>query len=203
MDGPAQTSAPSDAVRLRPLRPGDRGRFLQWMQSPEVRRHYLGIGAGGHVVDDPEWIPGQATAAEGARRPALGTGRPAGCMVRAIETADGRLLGWIELRDVNWRRRSGEMRICLGDPTTWGCGYGTAAIRLFLHRAFSVWGLCGIHLRVATWNERAVRAYERCGFRREARLCAGHRMADGLEDLWLMTVEAGSAQVRAAIGGRS
>ena len=198
MNGLVQTSAPSTEVRLRPVRPEDRPRFLEWLQEPEVRRHYLGIGAAGRFAGDLDWVPGHASTVRGAGRPAIGTARPAGHMVRAIDTADGILLGWIELRDVNWRRRSGELRICLGDPRTWGCGYGTAAIRLFLDQAFSVWGLRGVHLRVATWNERAIRAYERCGFRREARLCAGRRSSDGLEDLLLMTAEAGGRRVEAA-----
>lgn len=167
-------------VCLRPLRAEDRPRLLQWLSQPEVRRHYLGSAAWDDR--DGDWVPGAGGRA--------GAQRPGGILARAIDGPDGSLLGWVELRDVNWRRRSGELRICLGDPATWGRGYGTAAIRLFLQQAFSDWGLRGVHLRVAAWNERAIRAYVRCGFRPEARLRAGRRRADGLEDLLLMTVEA-------------
>ena len=200
VDGAALGGDGAAAVRLRPLRPEDHGRFLEWMRDAEVRRHYVGEPGCTDVGEGCfDWVPGAGGEAR-ARAGSPGTSGLAGYLVRSIERADGSLLGWVELRDVNWRRRTGELRICLGDPGTWGCGYGSAALRLFLAQAFGDWGLAGVHLRVATWNVRAVRAYERCGFRREARLRAGRRRQDGLEDLWLMTV-VGEArpQARAAL----
>lgn len=202
--GPGLGAAPggeASAVRLRPLRPEDHGRFLDWMRDAEVRRHYVGEPGSTDVGEGCfDWVPGAAGREARARVGSPGTSGPAGYLVRSIERADGSLLGWVELRDVNWRRRTGELRICLGDPGTWGCGYGSAALRLFLAQAFGDWGLAGVHLRVATWNVRAVRAYERCGFRREARLRAGRRRQDGLEDLWLMTVVgAARPEARAAL----
>ncbi len=169
-------------VRLRCIRPADVDRFLVWAGDSEVRRHYL--GAPGDSDGDPRsWVPQAGPASR-----ALRDWRPAGQVVRVIESADGLPLGWVELRDLNWRRRSGELRICLGERACWGRGLGTAALRLFLAEAFDAWGLESVHLRVATWNVRAVRAYRRCGFRRTGRLSAGDRA--GAEDLWLMTLSA-------------
>jgi RimJ/RimL family protein N-acetyltransferase len=178
-------------VAIRPLCPGDASRFLEWAADPEVRRHFLGENAPAGGLD---WVPGSPGPA------GIGTSRPASHVVRAIVErgpAGERLLGWVELRDLNWRRRTGELRICLGDPATWGRGCGTAALRLFLDQAFGTWNLASIHLRVATWNTRAVRLYERCGFRREARLLAGRHEADGIEDLWLMTAHGAAWRMRA------
>lgn len=186
-------------VRLRPLLPGDAERFAAWARDVEVRRCYLGTQAVTARPPDPrEWVPGLARwpAAPGAgldggadgHRPAAGLRRDV--IARAIETLQGQPLGWIELRDANWRRRSGELRVCLGDPATWGQGYGTEAIGQFLTLAFGRWRLHSVHLRVATWNVRAVRAYERCGFRRVGLLRAGRHARDGLEDLWLMLAQA-------------
>lgn len=163
-------------VRLRRLGPGDTDQFAQWLADPEVQRHFCGRD-------------GQADALPSPTRAA----RPAGQMVRAIESDEGHLLGWIELRDINWRRRSGELRICLGAPETWGRGYGSAALRLFLEQAFGQWRLDSVHLRVATWNVRAIRAYEHCGFRRLGCLRAGVRERDGAEDLWLMSATSGQS----------
>lgn len=162
-------------IRLRRLGPGDTDQFARWLADPEVRRHFCGRDEESDAVPGPGRAP-----------------RPAGQMLRAIESEDGHLLGWIELRDINWRRRSGELRICLGAPETWGRGYGTAALRVFLAQAFDDWRLDSVHLRVATWNVRAIRAYERCGFRRLGRLRAGERERDGAQDLWLMTATPGS-----------
>ncbi len=173
-------------VRLRPLRPEDSDVFLRWAADPEVRRHYLGSEGVAGADAAADWVPCCGEAVSPLGRSASHRERPAGHVVRAVETAAGQLLGWVELRDLNWRRRSGELRICLGDPATWGRGYGGAALSGFLELAFGAWRLRSVHLRVAVWNARAIRAYERCGFRREARLWAGKRTAEGIQDLWLM-----------------
>lgn len=177
-------------------------RFRQWAQNADLRRHFLGAAAAAapRAAEGPDWVPRAAgdpaaarTKAAGSRTGALGTSRPASHVVRTIELAlpeGALLLGWVELRDLNWRRRTGELRICLGDPATWGRGYGAAAMELFLRHAFEAWNLRSVHLRVAVWNVRAVRLYGRCGFRREARLVAGRHARDGVEDLWLMRLDA-------------
>ena len=178
----AQEARSDVAVRLRKVSTEDLERFTRWMEDAEVRRHFSGRAQ---------------SASPTPLLPAPGS-RPAANVARAIESYDGRLLGWVELRDVNWRRRSGELRICLGERDTWGCGYGSAALQLFLDLAFNEWHMTSIHLRVATWNERAIRSYERCGFRRTGRLRAGGRERDGLQDLWLMTATAPADTRRAA-----
>jgi RimJ/RimL family protein N-acetyltransferase len=180
-------------VRLRHMQPGDVVRFAAWAADVELQRLYLGRHAAGR--DPTDWVPGLSG------RPAPGRSPTARCgyLLRVIETVDGRLLGWVELRDTNWRRRSGELRICLGDRSTWGMGYGSEALRLFLELAFARWGLDSVQLRVATWNLRAVRAYERCGFRREGRLWAGRHAGEGLEDLWLMRLDAARFAARGAV----
>ncbi len=169
------------AVRLRPLRGSDPQEFERWGDDPEVRRHYLGRSSD---LASVRWLPGPLSGAQ------IGTSRPAARIVRAIEGSEGDLLGWVELRDLNWRRRSGELRICLGRPATWGQGLGTAALKSFLWEAFGVLRLRSVHLRVATWNLRALRAYEKAGFRKEACLVAGRRREDGIDDLWLMSISA-------------
>lgn len=168
-------------VRLRPLRGSDRQEVERWGDDPEVRRHYLGRSSD---LAPERWLPGPFPGAQ------IGTSRPAARIVRAIEGPEGDLLGWVELRDVHWRRRTGELRICLGRPATWGQGLGTAALQSFLWEAFGLFRLRSVHLRVATWNLRAVRAYEKVGFRKEACLVAGRRREDGIDDLWLMSISA-------------
>ncbi len=176
-------------VRLRHMLPSDVTRFQDWAADQELRRLFLGAHAAERVADPGDWLPGLGGHGMPGRHPM------ARCayLLRVIETLDGLVLGWVELRDTNWRRRSGELRICLGDRATWGRGYGTDALRQFLELAFAEWRLRSVQLRVAIWNVRAVRAYERCGFRREARLRAGRHERDGLEDLWLMRVDAPGA----------
>ncbi|HYF91487.1 MAG TPA: GNAT family N-acetyltransferase [Symbiobacteriaceae bacterium] len=100
------------------------------------------------------------------------------CRTWAIETLDGRLIGELELAHLNWRNSSSELRICIGDKDYWGHGYGTDAIRASLDAAFGAMGLESVYLRVFVTNIRAIRAYEKLGFRRRAVLEPSIRRQD-------------------------
>jgi RimJ/RimL family protein N-acetyltransferase len=88
--------------------------------------------------------------------------------VRRLE--DDRLLGDIVL-DVNcWNTGDAFVGIGLGDRELWGRGYGTEAMQLLLRFAFTEVNLRRVTLTVFEYNPRAVRAYEKAGFRHEGRL---------------------------------
>ena len=59
--------------------------------------------------------------------------------------------------------------ISLGEHDAWGQGYGTEATRLMLGLAFDSIGLHRVGLSVFSFNERAIRSYEKAGFRLEGR----------------------------------
>lgn len=96
----------------------------------------------------------------------------------AIETMEGRLIGELELAQVNWRRGSAELRICIGEKDCWGCGYGSDALQATLNLAFERYGLRSVYLRVFASNVRAIRLYKRVGFRTEASLEPSERRGD-------------------------
>lgn len=100
------------------------------------------------------------------------------CKAMAIETADGRLIGELEFEQINWRRGSAELRICIGEKAYWSQGLGTDALRSALRLAFCHWGLRTVYLRVFAHNLRAIRSYEKCGFRREGYLAPSERRGD-------------------------
>ncbi len=60
--------------------------------------------------------------------------------------------------------------IIIGDKTAWGKGYGTAAVREVLRKGFEEMDLRRIFLETFSANTRAIRCYERCGFRHEGLL---------------------------------
>jgi len=63
--------------------------------------------------------------------------------------------------------RSGELGISIGDREYQGKGYGSEALGLLLEYGFATLGLHRIQLFVYANNPRAIRCYEKCGFRRE------------------------------------
>lgn len=60
--------------------------------------------------------------------------------------------------------------IGIGEPEFWGQGYGTEAMSLILRYAFMELNLRRVSLDVFEYNPRAVRSYEKAGFKHEGRL---------------------------------
>ncbi|MGE5251478.1 MAG: GNAT family N-acetyltransferase [Bacteroidota bacterium] len=88
--------------------------------------------------------------------------------IRALE--DGCLLGDIELEITDWNRREAFVGLGIGPSEFRGKGYGTEAMQLALEYAFLELNLNRVTLNVFEYNPRAVRSYEKAGFRHEGRM---------------------------------
>jgi RimJ/RimL family protein N-acetyltransferase len=66
------------------------------------------------------------------------------------------------------RKKDGwyETQIIIGDKKYWGQGYGSEAIKLLLEEAKKML-IAKIYLEVRPDNVRAIRSYEKCGFKKE------------------------------------
>jgi len=83
----------------------------------------------------------------------------------AIETLDtGKYIGGCGINAVNWKIRAAELEIFIGDKDYRGKGYGTDAMEVLIDFCFSEMNLNKIILMVHSFNERALRCYEKCGF---------------------------------------
>ena len=80
-----------------------------------------------------------------------------------------RLIGTCAFSQLDAENGSALYHITIGESDAWGQGYGTEATQLMLDHAFGTLGLHRIALFVFEFNERAVRAYQRCGFVVEGR----------------------------------
>lgn len=78
---------------------------------------------------------------------------------------DLRPIGMTMLFDIQWPDRTAEFGIFIGEEDCRDKGYGTEATLLTLDQAFTGLGLENVLLRVFSFNERAIRAYTRAGFR--------------------------------------
>ncbi|MDX6485583.1 MAG: [ribosomal protein S18]-alanine N-acetyltransferase [Gaiellaceae bacterium] len=84
--------------------------------------------------------------------------------LRAVVDDDGALIGFF-----NFVREDDEVRIGLGiRPDLTGRGLGSQFIEAGLAYATAEWSPRRFRLWVAAWNERALRAYRRAGFREVA-----------------------------------
>jgi RimJ/RimL family protein N-acetyltransferase len=91
-------------------------------------------------------------------------------LTMAIHERDtNRLIGSCAFSQVDGENGSAMFHITIGEKDTWGHGYGTEATQLMLDHAFGTLNLHRIALTVFEFNERAIRAYRRCGFVVEGR----------------------------------
>ena len=80
-----------------------------------------------------------------------------------------KLIGAIGLEDINYINRTAILGIFIGDKNYRDKGYGTEAIRLLLDYGFNYMNLNNIKLDVIEFNERAIKCYEKCGFKEYGR----------------------------------
>ena len=76
---------------------------------------------------------------------------------------DDQIIGHIVLaqRRGNWH----ETQVVIGEKQYWGKGYGTKAIETLLKKAKKL-AVSKMYLEVRPTNARAIRAYEKCGFKK-------------------------------------
>ncbi len=152
-----------ERVRLRPVGERDLPHFVKWLADREVTRWLSEMGDPPSLEDEREWHDRKRSDPDN--------------VLWSIETLEGRLLGNVELRLVTRARRA-EMGISIHDKTQWGKGYGTDTVRLVLAHAFSELELNRVELTTDETNARAIRCYEKCGFKPEG-ILRQHRLIDG------------------------
>lgn len=78
-------------------------------------------------------------------------------------------LGIISLIHIDFKNRSAECVLDIGEKAIWGSGIGTAALELLLAFGFNELNLHRIYLQVFSFNNGAIRLYEKIGFSHEGR----------------------------------
>jgi [ribosomal protein S5]-alanine N-acetyltransferase len=89
------------------------------------------------------------------------------CAIRLVES--NRHIGNIKLT-VNPHSRTADIGILIGEKDCWGQGYATAAIRLLADYALKVLRLRKVFAGAYSSNPASIRAFEKAGFKIEARL---------------------------------
>ena len=79
-------------------------------------------------------------------------------------------VGVVSLANINQANSAADLSVIVGDEKDRDRGLGTEAIRILLEYAFEDLGLNRVGLSVFEFNETAIHAYEKLGFKREGRL---------------------------------
>ncbi|MBZ0283650.1 MAG: GNAT family N-acetyltransferase [Anaerolineae bacterium] len=148
-----KTLIPGDKIVLRPYRMEDAAVILQGASHPTLRR-LTGTQATFTLEQTEKYVARQADADDRA-----------GFIIAEPETLAA--LGEVVILDIDPDNRCAHIRITLFDEIHLGKGYGTEAMRLAVDYGFRVLKLHRIGLDVFDFNPRAIRVYEKIGFKQE------------------------------------
>lgn len=145
-------------VRLRAPERNDIPLFVNWLNDPEVVAGLL-LSLPLSTADEENWFDSMLK-------------RPLEEHPMVIEFQDGG--GWFAVgncgfHNIDWRSRSAEVGIFIGEKAHWNRGIGTEAMQLLLKHGFQTLNLNRIGLEVFDNNPRAVHCYEKVGFIHEGR----------------------------------
>lgn len=86
------------------------------------------------------------------------------CDMAIIDKETDKLIGSIGFMHIDNIHRTAELGIFIGHEDYLSHGYGSEAIKLFLDYGFNQLNLNNIMLKAISFNKRALKAYEKCGF---------------------------------------
>lgn len=133
-------------IYLRPIKASDLPLLSEWDRDPEI--HYYMQGD----------YPGQSLQGNNHNK------------VHYAIILKGKLIGDIVLDHIAWRSGDAELKVRIGCKSLWNQGYGTDAVLTILDHAFDRMNLSRVYLRVYSKNIRALRCYQKAGFKKEGRL---------------------------------
>jgi RimJ/RimL family protein N-acetyltransferase len=167
-----------DRIRLRPAEREDLPTFVSWLADPEIRKgisRYLPMS----MAQEELWFEGMLK-------------QPVDMQTLVIEVKRGSkkwiTIGNCGFHNLNWRLRSAELGILIGEKKEWNKGYGTETMQLLLKHGFLALNLNRLELLVYEDNLGGVRAYEKAGFVHEGRLRQAQFSEGEYKDVLLMSV---------------
>jgi RimJ/RimL family protein N-acetyltransferase len=137
-------------IYLSPMSSEDAEKYVEWLNDLEVT-HYLNMARRTVSVEKEKEFLQRMVKEEN--------------IFAIIRKDKDRLIGNCGLHNVDGINRTAELGIFIGDKSCWGKGYGEEAVKLLLDHGFNILNLKNIMLRVFSFNERARRCYEKCGFK--------------------------------------
>ncbi|MBC8331151.1 MAG: GNAT family N-acetyltransferase [Anaerolineae bacterium] len=166
-----------ERLRLRAIEKEDLPLFVGWLNDPEVR-HGLALYLPLSHAEEEQWFDAMLKRAPEERA----------LMIEIDNDGEWLPVGNCSLFGLDWRVRSAEVGIMIGDKSRWNQGYGTETMRLILQHGFETLNLNRIFLRVYDDNPRARRAYEKAGFVHEGSLRQAHYKYGNYSDVHIMSM---------------
>jgi RimJ/RimL family protein N-acetyltransferase len=87
--------------------------------------------------------------------------------VYAIKLSTGTYIGNVNIFNIDWISRNGEVGIFIGEKEYRNNGYASETMKLLLRHYFEDIGFHRIYARVLAYNKNAQKLFESCGFQKE------------------------------------
>ena len=150
-----------ELVRLTAEEPGTRAKVeVQWQRDTEFHRLMDG---------DPTRMESQHKLREWFEKQSESDFKPEGYSFSVRTLEEDKHIGFFALW-VDLIHSEAWVGIGIGDRQFWGKGYGTDVMKVILRYAFTEVNLRRVTLNVFEYNVRAIRSYEKTGFRHEGRM---------------------------------
>lgn len=141
-------------VRLREYRKEDIEKAKEFLNDFEVRKNLqIGVPYPYTLEDEEKWYSSVSAVKD--------------TYTFALETLEGLYIGGCGINQIDWKNRKAVIGIFIGDKEYWSKGYGSDAINTLVKFIFEEINVNKIALCVYSFNERAIKCYEKCGFTRE------------------------------------
>ncbi len=137
---------------LSPINPEDAERFTEWINNFEVTFYMnqfqknIGKQLGEKIISEHAMNGNQ--------------------MYSIIDNETQKVIGYCNLFDINFQSDTAEAGIMIGERNFWNRGFGKEALTLLLDIGFNTLNLRNILIRVFDFNKRAVKCFEKVGFKK-------------------------------------
>ena len=169
-----------DQIRFRSIEKEDLPYFVKWLNDPEVRRG-LSMIMPLSQAEEEDWFEGLLKKSPFER--------PLAIEIQPDSQVDEWIfVGNCGLFGIDWQNRFAEIGIQIGEKGYWNQGFGTKAMLLILKHGFENLNLHRLWLRVIETNLRAVRSYEKAGFKEEGKFRQAQFIDGKYVDVMIMSV---------------
>lgn len=140
-------------VSIRPITYDDTEKIIKWRNSDFVRSKFIYQDLFTKESHE-KWMKNKVETGE---------------VAQFIIVCDNKDVGSVYLRDIDYDMKEAEYGIFIGEEKALGCGIGTKSAKLIIEYAFNTLKLERLILRVHADNERAIKSYEKAGFKKNGK----------------------------------
>lgn len=140
-----------ERIYLSSMNIEDAEKYVEWMNDFKVTD---GTGRSNGIMtieDEKEWITNESKSND--------------LNFAIVKLENDELIGNCGIMKINYKDRTAEVGLFIGDENNRSKGYGAEALRLLLDFGFNYLNLNNIMLVVKSFNERAIACYKKVGFK--------------------------------------